>query len=135
MADFVDSFGEYAGKIWRLLDSEGPQTEKQLIDKSGLKINEFYCAVGWLAKENKISKNDDKYILSETNLTSKIGNDAGMVWKILDMWDEVDLKSISRLAKIDENEIYCAAGWLAREDKISGKLIPKNKDNYLFCLK
>jgi len=134
MVDFVDSCGEFAGKVWRYLEQEGPQTENDLIKKSGLNNNEFFCAVGWLAKENKIVKDDKKYFLGETNLTNKIGKDAGMVWNILDMWQEVDLKSISRLSKINEDEVFFAVGWLAREDKINGKFQIK-KEKYLFWLK
>lgn len=135
MVDFIDSLGRYAGKVWALLDSAGPQTENNLITKTGLKNNEFYYAVGWLANENKISKDDTKYLLGETNLTGKIGKDAGMVWKILDMWGKVDMKSISRLAKMNENDIFCAVGWLACEGKIDGKISAHVTDTYSFWLK
>ena len=134
MVDFINSFGKYAEKIWKQLNSEGPQTQKKLIDKTNLKENEFYFAIGWLARENKICKDKTKYYLSDTNLTDKIGKDAGMVWKILDMWCEVDLISISRLSKINEDEVFSAVGWLAREDKIYGKFQNK-KENFLFWLK
>ena len=129
----IDSFGNSAGKVWELLNSEGPQTQKKIIDKTKLKENELYCAIGWLARENKISKENTKYLLGQTNLTDKIGKDAGMVWKILNMWGEVDLNSISRLAKISENDIFTAVGWLAREDKLFIKKSPK--DNFSFWLK
>ena len=135
MVDFVDSFGKYAEKVWKLLTSEGPQTEKNLIGKTNLKNNEFYCAVGWLAKENKICREDTTYMLGETNLTNKIGKDAGMVWKMLDMWGEVDIESISRLAQIDENDVFYAVGWLAREEKLDGKKSVNAKGNFLFWLK
>lgn len=135
MVDFINSFGKHVEKIWILLDSEGPQTQKKLIDKTNLKENEFYFAIGWLARENKIIKENTKYILGETNLTGKIGKDAGMIWKILEMWGDVDINSISRLAKINENEIFSAVGWLAREDKLKGKKLTKEKGNFSFCLK
>ena len=135
MVDMVHLFGGYAGKVWKLLDSEGPQTENQLFEKTGLESNEFYSAIGWLAKENKISIDDTTYVLGETNLTSKIGKDAGMVWKILDMWGEVDVESISRLASIEEKDAFSAIGWLAREGKIEKITVGKEKSRILFRLK
>ena len=135
MVEIVNSFGEYAGKVWKSLNSDEPQTENRLIEKTGLTNDEFYSAVGWLAKENKICKDGALYKLGETNLTSKIGKDAGLVWKILDMWGEVDVVSISRLAHIEEPDVFSAVGWLAREGKIDGTTSVKRKGNISFWLK
>ncbi|MBA7497147.1 hypothetical protein ES702_07757 [subsurface metagenome] len=106
-----------------------------MIETTGLTNDEFYGAVGWLAKENKICKDGALYKLGETNLTSKIGKDAGLVWKILDMWEEVDAVSISRLAHIEETDVFSAVGWLAREGKIDGTTSVKRKGNISFWLK
>jgi len=137
MVDFVDSFGKYAGKIWTALNTNGSLTENKLMEKTGLTEKELCSAIGWLAKENKIYKEtgDGSFSLGDTNLTAKIGNDAGMVFKILDMWGEVDVESISRLAKINENDVFCAAGWLMREGKLDGKTIKNDTNNFLFWLK
>lgn len=135
MVEMVNSFGEYAGKVWKSLNSDEPQTENRLIETTGLTNDEFYSAVGWLAKENKICKDEATYKLGETNLTSKIGKDAGLVWKILDMWEEVDAVSISRLAHIEETDVFSAVGWLAREGKIDGTTSVKRKGNISFWLK
>ena len=135
MVDFVGSLGKYVGEVWTFLDSNGPQTEQNILAKTNLKTNELCFAVGWLSKENKISKDDTTYKLGETNLKSKIGKDAGHVWKILDMWGEVDLESISRLAKIEESDVFCAVGWLAREEKLDGKISTHARGKYLFWLK
>ena len=135
MVEMVNSFGEYAGKVWKSLSSDGPQIKSKLIEKIGLTNDEFYSAVGWLAKENKIRKDGTTYKLGETNLTSKIGKDAGLVWKILDMWEEVDVVSISRLAHIEETDVFSAVGWLAREGKIDGTTSVKRKGNISFWLK
>jgi winged helix-turn-helix protein DUF2582 len=46
--------GETAGKIWRALSSEGPQTVTQLkkkVDGSSEVVN---LALGWLAREDKV---------------------------------------------------------------------------------
>lgn len=135
MVEMVNSFGEYAGKVWKSLNSDESQTENRLIETTGLTNDEFYSAVGWLAKENKICKDGALYKLGETNLTSKIGKDAGLVWKILDMWEEVDAVSISRLAHIEETDVFSAVGWLAREGKIDGTTSVKRKGNISFWLK
>ena len=137
MVDFIDSFGKYAGKIWTALNTNGSLTENKLMEKTGLAEKELFSAVGWLARENKICKDnfDGSYSLGDTNLNAKIGNDAGIVWKILDMWGEVDVESISRLAKINENDVFCAAGWLMREGKLDGKTIKNDTNNFLVWLK
>jgi hypothetical protein len=51
-------------------------------------------------------------------LTIEIGKIAGRIWKIIDIWDEVDITSIKKLSGVDENQIYSGIGWLAREDKL-----------------
>ena len=85
-----------------------------------LNDDDFFTGVGWLAKENKISKEDkDCFKLDVSNLDSEIGAQAGRVWKILDIWGDADFTTIKRLSDLDDNEVHCALGWLAREDKIS----------------
>ena len=47
--------GETAGKIWHLLNNDGPQTVAQLkrkLDGSGELLN---FGLGWLAREDKVS--------------------------------------------------------------------------------
>jgi len=135
MVDFVDSLGENAGTVWKVLDRKGPQLYDDLLRSTSLDNDELHCAVGWLAKEGRICRSGSNYMLGETNLVDKIGVDAGMVWEILDMWGDVDITSIARLAKIDESDVFCAIGWLAREDKIGGKKPGSVKGNFLFWLK
>ena len=83
MQNIVDIYGRNAGKIWKTLSTHGPLDEKSIIKKGRLNKNDFYIGVGWLARENKIFKNGVVYQLSETNLTEKIGCDAGKVWNTL----------------------------------------------------
>ena len=55
-----EQVGETAGKIWHLLNEEGPQTLKQLkkrVDASG-ELASF--AVGWLAREGKVGITQEK---------------------------------------------------------------------------
>ena len=54
--------GETAGKIWHLLNNDGPQTVAQLkrkLDGSGELLN---FALGWLAREDKVSITQHKRI-------------------------------------------------------------------------
>ncbi len=133
--DIINSFEQSVGKVWKALNSKGPLTENKLIWGTKLENNMFYSAVGWLSRENKICKEDDTYKLGETNLTSKIGKDAGKVWRVLDTWGEVDVISISRLARIEEEDASSAIGWLAREGKIEGRAINAEENKIKFWLK
>jgi hypothetical protein len=119
MVDVIEKFGQSAGKLWKTLNKYGVLTESTLKKNTKLTDKEFYAAVGWLARENKISKTGAKYQLSETNLTDKIGNAAGKIYNVLvKKGGEIDVTSISRITKIKTNDAYSALGWLARENKI-----------------
>ena len=96
----------------------GPLTETQLIEETSLRENELFAAVGWLARENKIRMDGDVYCLDETNLIFEIGEDAGVIWNVLNNKGELDTNHISRLIQKDERNIFSALGWLARENKI-----------------
>jgi len=47
--------GETAGRVWRLLDSDGPQTLGQIKKKLNAKSGLLEYALGWLAREDKIA--------------------------------------------------------------------------------
>ena len=120
MVDAIPFVGKHAGRIWETLHKDGALPETRLLKKTKLNQKDFYTAIGWLARENKIFVDGKTYTLGETNLTPKIGKDAGMVWKVLDTWGEVDVPSLVRLARIEEKDVFSAVGWLAREGKIDG---------------
>jgi hypothetical protein len=112
-------FEDNAGKIWKALDERGALQKKKLLKIAKLNEKEFFTGIGWLAREDKVfKKNNDYYELDNTNLTHEIGVLAGKVWKIINIWDEVDFTTLKKLSEADDNEIYSALGWLAREDKI-----------------
>ena len=114
------NFGAGAGRIWSTLEGKEFLEEKRILETAKLEESDFYAGVGWLARENKIFREGrDVYKLGETNLMSEIGDIAGRVWRIMDIWGEVNVPTIGRLADLNENEVYAALGWLAREDKIS----------------
>ena len=121
MISVVEEFGLNAGRIWSVLNSCGPLSETQLMEETSLRDYEFHAAVGWLARENKICKDGGVYKLDETNLTVKIGGDAGKIWRALGTEGEVDATYISKLIQIEGRDIYSAIGWLAREDKVQLK--------------
>ena len=129
MANIIEEFGLYAGKIWETLNEQGPLSESKLLTRTMLEEKQFRAAIGWLARENKICKNGTVYKLGETNLTPKIGADAGKLWSVLTMKKEIDISSVAKLAKIREQDAYYALGWLAREDKIETKVVPTPKEN------
>ena len=44
-----------AGKVWRLLNEKGELSMFELCRELGLTFEEVAVAIGWLARENKIS--------------------------------------------------------------------------------
>jgi hypothetical protein len=123
MGDIIDEFGRNAGKVWNALNKHGTLTQTKLIKTTKLKGDEFCAAVGWLARENKIYKDGANYKLGGTNLTYKIGEDAGKVWNALEAWEEIDKAHIQKITGVSEEDVYYALGWLAREGKIDTKKV------------
>ena len=117
MRNLTSDFGDKAGKIYKALEQYGPMKKEKILEITDLNENEFHTAVGWLAREDKIYE-EEQYKIQNTNLTERVGSSAGKVWKVMDVWGEVDILTIRRIAKIPEKEIHTAIGWLAREDKI-----------------
>jgi len=126
MINIVEECGRNAGKIWETLRTYGPQQETKLMNLTKLKEHEFYAAVGWLARENKISREGTTYKLGETNLTNKIGFAAGKVYTTFETTKEADVSEIPQLTDLEPKDVHAAIGWLARENKIEATVpIPK----------
>ena len=126
MINIIEEFGRNAGELWKALNTHGPLPETKLMENARLQEDEFYVAIGWLARENKVCKTGPLYKLGETNLTNKVGADAGKVWKVLETRGKVDVLDIANITQLDEREVYSALGWLARENKIEPKTtVPK----------
>jgi Winged helix-turn-helix domain (DUF2582) len=126
MINIVEECGRNAGRIWETLRTHGPQQETKLMNITKLKEHEFYAAVGWLARENKISREGTTYKLGETNLTNKIGLAAGKVYTTFETTKEADVSEIPELTELDPKDVHAAIGWLARENKIEATVpIPK----------
>jgi hypothetical protein len=120
--DYMDNFnieyGQKAGVIWDTLNKYGALSETTLLKNTKLPENEFFPAIGWLARENKICKTRNRYELKDTNLTPVIGENAGKVWKALYNHKDIDIRFIAKEANLKIRDAYTALGWLAREDKI-----------------
>lgn len=120
MVNITTKFGESAGMIWIALNEKGPLKKEEIQEITNLNKDDLHGGLGWLAREDKIFKeNNNSYKLENTNLESEIGSKAGRLWRIMDIWGEVDFDTIKRLSDLDEDQIHLALGWLAREDKIS----------------
>ena len=130
MKTLVDEFGQNAGKVWQVLNAHGPLKEEALLRTTRLNHDDLWAAIGWLARENKVCKENNMYKLGYTNLTPKIGTDAGKVWNTLSKQGEVDVATITQTTQISEVDAYFALGWLARENKIVAKKI-RSKENQL----
>ena len=135
MKTVIEEYGRNAGKIWTALDKYGSLTQTKLMKTTNLNEDEFYAAVGWLARENKICKKGTTYEIGWTNFSDKIGNDAGKIWNVLHTWQEVHEAYIPKLADVPENDMYCALGWLAREGKLTAKTEKPKTPQITFCKK
>ena len=127
MNEIIKSFGHNAGKLLQTLETEGPQVQTKLMKKIHLRDEEFFGAIGWLARENKVCRDKRTYKIGETNLTTEIGTNAGKVWEVLKKRNDLDVTTISRLSKVSKKDCYSALGWLAKEEKISAKIAVRKK--------
>ncbi len=65
------SIGTNAGIIWTLLNNKQSWNATQLCKETGLSEKDLYCAIGWLARENKIeiesteNGEEDYYLIIE----------------------------------------------------------------------
>jgi hypothetical protein len=134
--NILKSIESSVGKLWLTLNSEGSLSENKILKEINVKNNLFYGAVGWLARENKIRFDEkNNYVLGETNLKDQIGRNAGKVWQVLETWGEVEVSSISKLARITEKDVFFAIGWLAKEGKIEGEVVDYKDKKIKFRLK
>jgi hypothetical protein len=124
-----EDFGLFAGKIWNALNIYGPLNKTSLLENTKLKNDDFFIGIGWLARENKISKNVNYYKLGSTNLTYEIGENAGRIWNYLNLNGQTIISSIKKSVQLKNEELCSAIGWLSCENKIKFTL----KDKKLLC--
>ncbi len=53
------------------------------------------------------------------DLTTKFGQNAGEIWKLLNDKGPLSKEEIQKFTKQNDNDFFVGVGWLAREDKIS----------------
>jgi hypothetical protein len=124
----IDEFGRNAGRIWVTLSNNGTTLSQTKLQKTAnLSDDAFHQAVGWLARENKINRIGTTYRLGDTNLTLKIGTNAGKIWKLLASQKEANITSLTRRTMLDEQDLHAAIGWLARENKIEAQIGKNNQ--------
>ena len=51
----AEVIGTWAGQVWNALNESGKLTVKELKKATKLKEKELYAALGWLAREGKVS--------------------------------------------------------------------------------
>ena len=56
----IEKFGINAGKIWTLLDETGRQNVKDVKKATKLTEKDLYAALGWLAREGKVTVEEDE---------------------------------------------------------------------------
>ncbi len=135
MVNVIDTYGKNAGKIWDTLENYGSLTPNKIMKNTKLCEEDFYVALGWLAKENKVCKTGSKYSLGTTNLDNKIGKSAGKIWKTLNDIGYVDAPYLPKLAGVATNDAYTAVGWLAREGKLTARKVKPKTPQLKFGLK
>jgi len=128
--DNFKSIGMIANRFKKIIDTGKQLTYLDVHKKLNVSENEYYAAVGWLARENKVSNTGFTLHFLDTDSDVKICNDAKKVWKVLETHGEVNITSIRKLTRIDSDEVFSALGWLARENKIDfhKKYIIKKKN-------
>lgn len=53
--DFNETIGDAAGKVWSYLSENGQASATKLAEGIGLDRNDVQRAIGWLAREGKVS--------------------------------------------------------------------------------
>ncbi len=59
----TDQIGNTAGKVWHILDTKGEMSITALKKALGSKDSAVDWAIGWLAREGKLSFRKDKNVL------------------------------------------------------------------------
>ena len=118
MINTIEQFGRNAGIVWSLLSEDGPLAIDEIVERTHLRMYEAEIAIGWLARENKISYIHGKYQLESTNLTASVGTNAGKLWHLLFDLGTLDVQTLMEQSNLPTQEIYKAVGWLAKENKI-----------------
>jgi DNA-binding transcriptional regulator GbsR (MarR family) len=55
---FEEKIGSAAGQVWQTLNVKGPMSREQLARSTGISADMVSQAVGWLAREGKLTVDD-----------------------------------------------------------------------------
>jgi hypothetical protein len=56
--------------------------------------------------------------MTQTTVESLFGTKAGVVWRALNQYGPSNITHLVKTASLSREEVFCALGWLGREDKI-----------------
>jgi len=59
-----------------------------------------------------------------------IGTNAGIIWNLLNNYQKWNISQLQEASGLTEREIYCAIGWLARENKIEIDITTDGSEDY-----
>ncbi len=104
--------GEIAGRVWRHLNEKGEQPPSVVAKTLNIKPSDLDRALGWLAREDKLSFSADNVLLS-------MGENAGLVWRLLKERGALTPATLAKQLSLKTSELDQAIGWLAREGKLS----------------
>lgn len=63
-----------------------------------------------------------------------IGVNAGTVWNALNEAEALGLKQLKKITKLKDKEVIAALGWLARENKVTIDVDPKDAKELIIAL-
>lgn len=61
----IEKIGINAGKVWSVLDEKGRQNVKEIKKATKLTDKDLYAALGWLAREGKVTlESEEKELIA-----------------------------------------------------------------------
>jgi len=129
MVGIIKESGQNAGCVWEALNLSGPLSEIQLIEKTKLKPHELHAAIGWLAREGKIFKEDELYMLDVNDLPAKtIENDMDQlrIETIIDEGIIIQEESFETIEPADRTTLDTVKGIEASDIKMETAEISSN---------
>lgn len=116
--ELKEEIGINAGRLWNTISRVNKASFTKLRSESDLGNNQVYEAIGWLAREDKISKEGRDYVLKSTNLTFEVGTNAGKIYDLIKENNNLSLKDLVERSDMRKKDILTAIGWLSKENKL-----------------
>jgi hypothetical protein len=112
------TIGTNAGKVWHVLHDKEIATRYQIINETAIEASEVDAALGWLARENKVCRNGEFFLLGDTNMEQTIGLNAEILFNVLKTVP-YSLSALHEITDLNTIEIHQAIGWLSRAGDIN----------------